>query len=48
MNTYKLYLRYRGHVVHKYESAINEFEATCQAMRYFPHCSVFKLVRIKQ
>lgn len=48
MNTYKLYIRHNGHVVHKYESAVNEFEATAQALHYFPSGSVVKFVQVKQ
>ena len=47
MNNYKLYIRFHGHIEHKYEFALNRFEAYCQAMRYFKDGMLVKIVHIK-
>lgn len=47
MFTFKVYIRYRGHIEHKYESAKNEFEAGCQAIRYFKNGVVQNVVKLK-
>ena len=47
MNTYIVYLRFRGHIERKYESACNEFEATAQALRYFRGGRISSVVCIR-
>ncbi len=46
MNNYKLYIRFRGHIVHKYEYAVNELEAICQALRYFKDSNLVSIVKL--
>ncbi len=47
MNTFKVYIRFRGHIVHKYESALNSFDASCQALRYFKNGSIQGVIQLK-
>lgn len=48
MSTFKLYIRYRGHIVHKYESAVNASDAQKQAIKYFHKGSIIKCVELKR